>query len=393
VTYSALATEPLGTGTSTYLSLIAVIACDEIPAEEEFDASNVTATATTKNVSSNVCLSEAGKALGEETLDWMQFGDDGGVSSVQKINGDIIRNVSFRSPGVFGDYQILISYYDGLELGAHTGTRKGTCTPGLITLNLEVTPETKHIILYTGTWKATNTVEVYNRAGELIAQSTSFTAGVNAVNKVVTIALEVAKKDSLIIFIRSSNENGGNVSLAGVAVTGEYAQDATATLNASAEVINNEVDLSEYSDWKHLGSLDEKANANVVKSTRYNQYAVYENYAAPISYSNGENGVLSNIKTGVIFDYFISEIAIDESTCEIVLYTTITNATAAVTVLDESGRTLLTSDVFVSPSSAGMQCLKITLSVETLSSQTLTLVYYKGGSGTGSAGLSAIAVK
>ena len=392
ITYSALATEPLGTGTSTYLSLIAVLACDEIPAEEEFNASNITATATTSNVPLNVCLSEAGSQLGEDTLDWMQFGDDGGVSPVQKINGDIIKNVSFRSPGIFSDYQAVLSYYDGLELGAHTGTRKGTCTPGLITLNLEVTPETKHILLYTGTWKATNTVEVYNRAGDLIAQSTSFTAGVNAINKLVTITLSVEEKDSLIIFIRSSNENGGNVSLAGVAVTGEYTQEATANLTASAEVISEAVDLSSYADWKHAGSVDEKAGANVIKSVRYNQYAVYENFKAPISYSNGEKGTASSLLTGVVFDYCISEIAIDANTREIVLYATVNTATAAVTVLDENGRTLLRSDVLVSPSSAGMQCLRITLSVEALSAQTITVVYYKGGSGTGSAGLSAIAV-
>ena len=390
VTYSALATEPVGTGTSTYLTLLAVIAADEIPTEEEFVADSVSASATLTNVPSSVCLSEAGASLGEATLDWRQFGDDGGVTPVQKINGNIINSVSFRTPGIFNDYQSRISYYDGLELGAHTGTTKGTCTPGLITINLDVTTDTKHVILYTGAWKATNTVEVYNRAGELIAQSESFTAGSSAVNKVVTIALEVTKNDSIVIFIRSSNENGGNVSLAGIAITGEYTQDATASLSSSTEIVSGEVDLSSYSDWQHVGALDEKADADVIKGVRYNQYAVYENYAAAISYTNGANGSAEGLTNGVVFDYFIAEIAVDENTQEIVLYATVNTATAAITVLDENGRTLLTSNEHVS--SSGRQSIKITLSVEALSAQTLTLVYYKGGSGSGSAGLAAIAV-
>ena len=81
---------------------------------------------------------------------------------------------------------------------------------------------------------------------------------------------------------------------------------------------------------------------------------------------------------------------VDENTQEIVLYATVNTATAAITVLDENGRTLLTSNEHVS--SSGRQSIKITLSVEALSAQTLTLVYYKGGSGSGSAGLAAIAV-
>ena len=65
---------------------------------------------------------------------------------------------------------------------------------------------------------------------------------------------------------------------------------------------------------------------------------------------------------------------------------------AAVICLGQAaGRGSITPE-YAAVSSSGRQSIKITLSVEALSAQTLTLVYYKGGSGSGSAGLAAIAV-
>lgn len=394
VTYSAMGTTPVGTGTSTYLSLLAVVESEQIPVEEEYDGSKVSATIqSTVDVSKDVCLSDAGKDLGEATLDWMQFGDDGGVSPVQKINGNVIRSAVFRNPGIFGDYKIRLSYYDGFELGAHTGTTKGTCTPGLITLNLDVTPATKHVILYTGTWKATNTVDVYNRAGELIAQSQPFSAGSNAVNKIVTIAIDATENDSLIIFIRSSNEDGGNVSLAGVAVTGAYTEEQTATLNASATVASGEYDLTSAKDYKHIGALEEKQGANLIGEVRYNQLSVYENFGAGISFQDGENGSANSLTSGVAFDYSITEVKVDQNTQEIVLYATVFQAKAGITVIDQKGRTLLTLDAYTASGADGMVSLEIRIAVESTIAQTLTVVYYKGGSGSGNAGLAAIAVR
>lgn len=393
VTYSTSATEPAGTGSSTVLSLIAVIASTQIPEETQFEAGSISAEViSTASVSKSVCLSEAGADLGEETLDWMQFGDDGGVTPVQKINSDIIKSAVFNSPGIFNDYQIALSYYDGLELGAHTGTTKGTCTPGLITLNFNVNPSVKHIILYTGTWKATNTVEVYNRAGQLLTSSVPFSAGSSALNRIVTIAVNATTQDSLIVFIRSSNENGGNVSLAGVAVTGTYQDDATVSLSATATPTSESISLTGNSDWKHFANEDEMAGGTAIGEVTYNHFNLYENFASPISYTDGVKGEATALKTGGSFDCANIQVFIDENTSEIILYATAFQTTAGLAIVDENGRTLLSIDAFTANSAAGMVCMEIRISVQTAISQSINVIYYKGAS-TGNVGLAAVAVK
>ena len=393
VTYSTSATQAVGTGTSTILSLLAVIEASEIPEETTYDSTNISAEIQSVSpVTTNVCLSEAGEFLGEATLDWIQFGDDGGVTPVQKLNSDIIQSSSFSNPGIFSDYQIALSYYDGLELGAHTGTTKGTCTPGLITLNFNVTPAVKHIILYTGTWKSTNNVEVYNRAGQLLAQSTPFSAGSNAENRIVTIAVSVEKADSLVVFIRSSNENGGNVSLAGVAVTGEYTEQPSATLTTDTKTSTESVNLTGAKDWVHLASDDQMANESKIQSVTYNHFNLYSNLAYGISYSDGENTPASDLTTGGSFDCANVEIVIDENTKEIILYATAYQTTAGIAILDANGRTLLSEDVYTATTTEGMASLVIKIDVQTLNLQTINVIYYKGAP-SGNVGLAAIAVK
>ncbi len=393
VTYATQATEAVGTGTSSYVTLLAVIASEQLPVEDDYSGTNIQAEIISSVAPTSTNLSEAGKTFGEDTLDWMHFGDDGGVNSVQKINGNVIESVVFRNPSIFNDYTATLSYYDGFELGAHTGTIKGTCTPGLITLTFKVTPEVKHILLFTGAWQATNNIEIYNRAGELISQSTPFSASISAVTRLVTIAVDVEETDSLIIFIRYSNENGGNVSLAGLAVTGTYEQNSSANVSASAVKATESDNLSaNYTDWAYPYSGDEKANANVISELFFNQYATYDNYAVELSYSDAENSG-KTLKSGVIFDYFRANVEIDENTNEIVIYASVNSAVAGLTVLDENGRNILTQNLYTANSSEGNVSIKITISVETLTAQTLTVVYYKGGSGGGNAGLAAIAVK
>ena len=149
-----------------------------------------------------------------------------------------------------------LSYTDGDELCAHTGTKKGTCTPGGITLTFAVTPEVKHIRLYTGAWQATNTVEVYTRKGRLLSAADSFTVGSIAEGKVVTIGVDAKEADTLIVLIKSSKEGGGgNVSLAGVAVTGTP-KGSTATVSMECTELSEAVNLTARgsADWLYFGT-------------------------------------------------------------------------------------------------------------------------------------------
>ena len=91
-----------------------------------------------------------------------------------------------------------------------------------------VTPDTKHILLYTGAWKGTNTVEVYSQSGELIYTTEPFSAGETSERKIVVLNIDAKESGVLVIKINLSNEwdDGSNVSLAALAVTGNSAGTA-----------------------------------------------------------------------------------------------------------------------------------------------------------------------
>lgn len=222
VNYSALGTTPDDQETSTFLTLFAVVA-SENPFELSYiaDSSISAVVESNVNVSKNVNLSNAGSALKEQTLDWMHFGYDKDNGIDEKNNSDVIADVSFQRSQAFYDYQVSLSYTDGTKQQSMIGSKRGLCSWGDIRVSLNVTKDTKHVILYTGTWLGTNLIEVYNSKGELISQSVSFSAGSTSVNREVCIAIDATEDENITIVIRDTDTtSGGNVSLAGIAVTG-----------------------------------------------------------------------------------------------------------------------------------------------------------------------------
>ena len=171
-------------------------------------------------------LSTAGAAFGEETLDWMHFSDNG-ASPVSRANGTAINSVRFDAGRGFSDY-VALSWNDGDTEASNSGSTNGTCTPGSITISVIVTPDTKHILLYTGAWKGTNTVEVYSQGGSLIHTADSFNGDTNSNRQLVTLNVDAEESGVLVIKINLSNEwdDGSNVSLAALAVTGNSAGTA-----------------------------------------------------------------------------------------------------------------------------------------------------------------------
>ena len=108
--------------------------------------------------------------------------------------------------------------------------------------------------------------------------------------------------------------------------------------------------------------------------------------------TNGSKGSGNELTTGVSFDYAEFEIEVDETITELVLYSTVYQAKAGFTVIDEKGNTIISGEPFEDMTD-DMASLEIHIALEVSKAQTLTVVYYKGGSGTGNAGLAAIAVK
>lgn len=400
VTYSMVASETNGTGSPSFLTMIAAIADTTLP--EAIVIPETTAEVEVESLAriangAETNLSVAGEKYNEDTLDWMQFGDDGGVNSVQKINGTVIESVLFQAAQGFGDYKMRLSYYDGEELRAHSGTYKGKCTPGGITISIKIDPSVKHIILYTGCWNSSNTIEVYSRKGTLIAQSTTFRAGETATNAVAVIGVTATEEDHITIYIRSTDAaSNGNVSLAAIAVTGEYQNVTTsASLTQPVVEVTENVDLTAagYQDWIHVGANAEMDGADLIGSIHTPWANDYDNYDGSFSYSNGTDGSAEDLKTGKASDYLEFDLKVDENTEKLVIYATSWNALAALCILDSNGQNLLVTDVFSSAGDDDMKSFEIHINIEAQAEETLRVIYIKGGNGSGNVGIAAVAVK
>ena len=401
VTYSMLASEPNGTGTYSSVLMVGALAAKELPEAIAYPESTTKVTlGRLQRISEgdSVNLSTVGTQYNEDTLDWMHFGQVGEYKSVQKIGGKVIDDVVFQQYQAFYDYKMKISYNDGLESLAHTGTHNGTCSPGGITATFDINPSVKHIILYVGAWNSSNTIEVYSRKGTLIGKTDTFRAGDTAVPMILTLTIDAIEDDALTVYIRSTNAtNNGNVSLAAIAVTGTYG-----TLNATASIASPVVELSGspidlsslgYKDWAHLATEDEKAGSDIINNIKPSHRWAVSNFHSPISYTDGTRGSATNLITGVAFDFAEFSVNVDNSTEEIVLYSTIWQAAAGVVVLDSEGHVLLNLEPYSAEAYSDMKSLEIHIKIEVTNSDVLKVIYYKGGSGSGNAGLAAIAVK
>ena len=401
VTYSMLASEPNGTGTYSSVIIVGAIASSELPNVVEYPETNTEVTVgrlVRIAEGDSVNLSRVGEQFAEDTLDWMHFGEVSGHKSVRKIGGKIIGDVVFEHYQAFGDYKMKISYNDGQEVIAHTGSHNGTCSSGGITATFDITPSVKHIVLYVGAWNSANTVEVYSRKGTLLGKTDTYRAGDTAVPMIVNLTINATENDSLTVYIRSSNaSNNGNVSLAAVAVTGTY-ENLTTTASLAGEVVqlNGEsINLSDlgYKDWVHLGQNDEKADTVIISNINPSNRWGFDNFDATISYTDGSRGSASALTNGVAFDYASFNVNVDEETQEIILYSTTWQSAAGVVVLDSEGRILLNIEPFTSEGDDDMKSLEIHIKIQASTTETLKVIYFKGGRGTGNAGLSAIAVK
>ncbi len=393
VTYSALASETSGTGTPTYLTFLGGYV-GTVPGDV---SENPQSTATAEieplaNPAATVDLSDAGADLNAETLDWAQFSEDG-KNPERRLGGEGIESVTFSDGRGFGDYSARIAYSDGTTNGAHTGTTNGTCTPGSITANFLVDTNVRYIRLYTGAFQATNIVEVYDVNGKLLAKSTPFTAGGTAETRVVTIAVSVKEQETITVIIRSTNEGGGgNVSLAAIALLGEFKGESVVALTAQKQEVSGNIDLTAAgsADWKYIANGAEKENADAISALTFSAYTNdFEDYAATFSYTDG--GSETGLRGGRECDFVRFTVKVDASTAQLDLYVSAAgNSTAGIVVLDSAGRAILREQPVTS--GAEKTCALVRLTVQATAEEELTVICYKGGSAGGRFGLAAIAL-
>lgn len=220
VTYAAVASETNGSSSPTRVHFYGAIASSTLPDEGQTEAVSVSASyesATDPNYAT-LDLTTAGASLGEDTLDWMHFRGDG-TTIVQRIGGTALLGATFSDGGEFSNYHGTFTYSDGEGASSASGTSMGARGDEIF-LYVRVDELTENILIYTGTWRATNTVEIYTQDGELLCSSDSFSAGDSSVCRILRFGVEADGETILKVRLIASNSSGGNVQLAAAAVTG-----------------------------------------------------------------------------------------------------------------------------------------------------------------------------
>ena len=232
VTYAVVASKPDGTGTFSKVWISSVYVTDEVKDPVYVDYSKVSASVTAEEIIVSTTVNLTTTAEEElEVLDWRHYGATEEGPYVSKDGGDSIEKVSFTNGQAFYDYKAGFVWSDGEQIEnsdsivydgydpAH-GTTHGTCSFGDIQLSVRVDANTKKIILYTGVWKATNTVIVYNSQGTKLCTLRPFAAGDTSVCKAVEIEVNSEIETVLNIKIERTGGGDGNVSLTGIQVLG-----------------------------------------------------------------------------------------------------------------------------------------------------------------------------
>ncbi len=386
-----------GQGTISFVSMFACLVTEgKTPSIVVSDGavSANTASQTTANGSEN--LTNLGASFGESTLDWMQFGNDNNVMPVSKINGNYIINADFPNILSFDDYGMTLSYNDGDKLCAHTGTSKGTASNSTITLSVMVDESVKHIRVYAGAWNSSATIKLYSSNGKLLASSSKFTAGSTSNCQVVTFELTVTEKTFVIIKNEPSDRaDVGNVSLAGIAITGQAKQANSEIKLIEASNPNSATyDLTEEgtADWVYFGANKQKANAdNISTDVLYGGLRTAGDFSSTLSYTDGEDGSASGLKTAKGFDFAKFNVTLASGDYMLKFFATAGTCTLSVCILDENGTVLYNGKTFNTLAENASAVIKLFISATV--EETLTVVFYKDDSSSGVAGLSAVALE
>lgn len=218
-TYAVLVSKPDGTGSPSKVNVSSMYVTTQLKDPVYTDDSSVAVTVKPiADVPDTFDLSSTAEA-GLAVADWRHFGATDDAQYISMSGGDAIGKTQFTNPRGFYDYKTAFAWSDGDTVVTENGSHNGTCTDGEITLFFNVTSNTRKILLYTGTWNATNTVRVYNSKYDLIGASQSFSAGGASANKLVEIDVDCDEETTIIVRIVCTNEvSGGNVSLAAVQV-------------------------------------------------------------------------------------------------------------------------------------------------------------------------------
>ena len=211
-------------------------------------------------------------------------------------------------------------------------------------------------------------------SGTLLATSTSWTAGNDAIARLVTFNVTAEATTVVTIKLTPTNIQGaGNVSMVAVAVVGnKVASPINITANTTVTDIEgqsfNLTDLSnEYSTiyWEHYHNANKKANSKDIVYNNVEQITnAFFDYKANINWSDGSTDASATNNTNGLcwgnFTYNIN-VAVDENVKEIWIFTGSWKAKGTATVYDANGTLLATSDSWTADTNGIARLVKVSI--------------------------------
>ncbi len=212
-----------------------------------------------------------------KTIDWHLYnnhGDNANTPTKMKDGASVIGVFKTKSVvETFSDYKTPVLFEDaeGDKSGAST---QGRAVQGSYTVSVKLTNTVSKVVIFTGSWKETATIEF--KIGDVVLQSEEFVGGDSALARkyVFTVDTNVLKADeelTLTVAVNLNRSQGGNVSLVGVAVIGKTAHEArsvTASTAAQTQTgITSAQNLTEAGtmDWVAASRENDTKKAGVPK--------------------------------------------------------------------------------------------------------------------------------
>lgn len=292
-----------------------------------------------------------------KTIDWHLYnnhGDNANTPTKMKDGASVIGVFETKSVvETFSDYKTPVLFEDaeGDKSGAST---QGRAVQGSYTVSVKLTNTVSKVVIFTGSWKETATIEF--KIGDVVLQSESFVGGDSALARkyVLTIDTSVLKAGeelTLTVAVNLNRSQGGNVSLVGVAVIGDTAHEAyaaTATSKATSEMgITSAQNLTEAGtmDWVAASRENDTKKAGVPKDEMIKESKIgyapnsgtATDYKASVSWTDGTKAAGSSTFFYHADVSIIIPVQLEKGKTTVTLFATGWNCSYALLVRDVNG--------------------------------------------------------
>lgn len=292
-----------------------------------------------------------------KTIDWHLYnnhGDNANTPTKMKDGASVIGVFETKSVvETFSDYKTPVLFEDaeGDKSGAST---QGRAVQGSYTVSVKLTNAVSKVVIFTGSWKETATIEF--KIGDVVLQSEEFVGGESALARkyVFTVDTSVLKADeelTLTVAVNLNRSQGGNVSLVGVAVIGDTAHEAyaaTATSKATSEMgITSAQNLTEAGtmDWVAASRENDTKKAGVPKDEMIKESKIVyapnsgtaTDYKASVSWTDGTKAAGSSTFFYHADVSIIIPVQLEKGKTTVTLFATGWNCSYALLVRDVNG--------------------------------------------------------